>query len=53
MPDSGIMLDLCNELKITVNELLSGEMIDMKEYDKKAEELLLEMQKQKEESDKK
>ena len=51
MPDSGIMLDLCNELKITVNELLSGEMIDMKEYDKKAEELLLEMQKQKEESD--
>lgn len=51
MPDSGIMLDLCNELKITVNELLSGEMIDMKDYDKKAEELLLEMQKQKEESD--
>ena len=51
MPDSGIMLDLCNELKITVNELLSGEMIEMKDYDKKAEELLLEMQKQKEESD--
>ena len=51
MPDSGIMLDLCKELKITVNELLSGEMIDMKEYDKKAEELLLKMQKQKEESD--
>ena len=52
MPDSGIMLDLCNELKITVNELLSGEMIDMKDLDKKTEELLLEMQKQKEESDK-
>ena len=51
MPDSGIMLDLCNELKITVNELLSGEMIEMNNYDKKAEELLLEMQKQKEESD--
>ena len=51
MPDSGIMLDLCNELKITVNELLIGEMIDMKDYDKKTEELLLEMQKQKEESD--
>ena len=51
MPDSGIMLDLCNELKITVNELLSGEMIEMKDYDKKAEELLLEMQKQKEVSD--
>ena len=51
MPDSGIMLDLCNELNITVNELLSGEMIEMKDYDKKAEELLLKMQKQKEESD--
>ena len=51
MPDSGIMLDLCNELKITVNELLRGEMIAMKDYDKKAEELLLEMQKQKEEAD--
>ena len=52
MPDSGIMLDLCNELKISVNELLSGEMIEMKEYDKKTEELLLDMQKQKEEADK-
>ena len=46
MPDSSIMLDLCNELKISVNELLSGEMIDMKEYDKKAEELLVELAKQ-------
>mgnify|MGYP003291551099 CR=1 FL=1 len=52
MPDSGIMLDLCNELKISVNELLSGEVIEMKEYDKKTEALLLDMQKQKEEADK-
>ena len=52
MPDSGIMLDLCKELKISVNELLSGEVIEMKEYDKKTEELLLDMQKQKEEADK-
>ena len=51
MPDSGIMLDLCNELKISVNELLSGEVIEMKNYDKKTEELLLNMQKQKEEAD--
>ena len=51
MPDSGIMLDLCNELKISVNELLSGEVIKMKEYDKKTEALLLDMQKQKEEND--
>ena len=53
MPDSSIMLELCNELKISVNELLSGEMIDMKEYDKKSEELLLELAKQDEMKNKK
>ena len=53
MPDSGIMLDLCNELGISVNELLSGEVIKMDNYNKKAEENLLEMKKQKEEADKK
>lgn len=53
MPDSSIMLDLCNELKISVNELLSGEMINMKEYDKKADELLLELAKQDELKNKK
>ncbi len=45
MPDSSIMLDLCNELEISVNELLSGEMIDMKDYDKKAEENLYNLNK--------
>lgn len=43
MPDSSIMLDLCKELKISVNELLSGERIEMKNYDKKAEENLLKL----------
>ena len=43
MPDSSIMLDLCNELKISVNELLSGEMIEMNNYDKMAEENLVEL----------
>ena len=52
MPDSSIMLDLCNELKINVNELLSGEVINMENYNLKAEENLLEMKKQKEEADK-
>lgn len=52
MPDSSIMLDLCKELGITVNELLSGEVLKMDEYNKKAEENLLEMKKQKEEADK-
>ena len=52
MPDSSIMLDLCNELKISVNELLSGEVLEMNNYNEKVEKNLLEMVKQKEESDK-
>ena len=51
MPDSSIMLDLCNELKISVNELLSGEVIKVENYNKIAEENLLEMERQKEEKD--
>lgn len=51
MPDSSIMLELCNELDISVNELLSGEVIKMENYNQKAEENLLEMKKQKEETD--
>ena len=52
MPDSSIMLDLCNELKISVNELLSGEVIKMEDYKKQAEENLLKMEKEREEKDK-
>ena len=52
MPDSSIMLDLCNELKISVNELLSGEVIKMDNYNEKFEQNLIDMVKQKEESDK-
>ena len=51
MPDSSIMLELCKELKISVNELLSGEMIEMKNYDESAEKNLLDMVKQKEKND--
>ena len=51
MPDSSIMLSLCNELEITVNELLSGEAMEMTNYNEGAEKTLLEMLKQKEESD--
>ena len=46
MPDSGIMLELCELLKINVNELLSGERIMAESYDKRAEENLLEMRRQ-------
>lgn len=41
MPDSSIMLELCEILEITVNELLSGEKIDMESYEKKADENLI------------
>ncbi len=53
MPDSSIMLELCNELDITVNELLSGEVIKMENYNLKAEENLLELRKQQEDITKK
>ena len=53
MPDSSIMLELCNELGISVNELLSGEVIKMDNYNEKLEQNLIEMVKQKEQSDKK
>ena len=51
LPDSSIMLELCNILKITVNDLLSGEVITMDNYNKEMENKLIEMVKQKEESD--
>ena len=52
MPDSSIMLDLCNELKISVNELLSGEMISMENKSEKQEQILLDMAKQVEQKNK-
>lgn len=53
MPDSSIMLDLCKELKITVNELLSGETIDKNNYNEIAEKKLLEMAQNEENQNKK
>ncbi len=52
MPDSSIMLELCGALKITVNDLLSGEVVTMDNYNKELENNLLEMIKQKELADK-
>ena len=46
MPDSSIMLELCDILCISVNELLSGEKINMENNDQKNEQLLLEMAKE-------
>ncbi len=52
MPDSSIMLDLCETLDISVNDLLCGEVVTMTNYNEKTEKNLLEMIKQKEEADK-
>ena len=52
MPDSAIMLELCEILKISVNDLLNGEVVSMENYKEKTEQLILEMSKQKEEKDK-
>ena len=49
MPDSGIMLELCELLKINVNELLSGERIMAESFDKRAEENLIAMRREVEE----
>lgn len=49
MPDSSIMLPLCEILGITVNELLTGEKIAMKDYDRHAEENLLQLKRENEE----
>ena len=51
LPDTTLMLDLCKVLDIDVNDLLNGEMV-MDNYKEKAEELLIQMAKQKEEADK-
>ena len=52
LPDSSIMLELCDVLGITVNDLLSGEVITMENYNKEMENKLLEMARQKEQADK-
>lgn len=52
MPDASIMLQLCDTLKITVNDLLCGEVVTMENYDKEMEKKLLDMVKQKQQADK-
>ena len=52
LPDVSIMLDLCDIFGITVNELLSGEKIDMENSNQKNEQLLLDMAKELEQKNK-
>ena len=52
LPDSSVMLQLCDILGITVNDLLSGEVVSMENYQEKNDEMLIAMLKEKEEKDK-
>lgn len=52
LPDSSIMPELCRELGISINDLIYGEIVNMDNNNKKHEQQLLELVKQKEESDK-
>ena len=49
-PEASLLLPLCNELEITVNELLTGERISQQNYKKKAEENMVNMIREKEEN---
>ena len=46
LPDASLMLPLCGILHITVNDLLSGEEINMENNKQKNEQLLLDMAKE-------
>lgn len=50
LPDAGLMIALCKLLGITVNELLTGEKIDMKNNEEKMDENLVKLAKKNEES---
>lgn len=51
LPDAGTMPELCKILNISINDLFSGEVVDMKDNEKKYEDNLLEMTRLKEEKD--
>ncbi|MBQ7336765.1 MAG: helix-turn-helix transcriptional regulator [Clostridia bacterium] len=50
MPDVSLMLPLCSILKISVNELLSGERLDEAQYYKRAEENMMALMNEKKEA---
>ena len=52
LPDVTIMLDLCEELQITVNDLLTGEIVSKIDYQKKAEENMMNLMKENQENKK-
>lgn len=53
LPDASLMIELCNILSISVNELLNGEMLSNKDYSSKYDDLLIELKKEEENKNKK
>ena len=53
LPDASLMPELCKLLKITINDLLCGEIVSVENYNEKAEKALLEMVKKEEMQNKK
>ena len=51
LPDASLMLELCDLLGITVNDLLSGEVVSMNDYNEVLEKNLIGMIAHKEEAD--
>lgn len=52
MPEMSMLLPLCQELQINVNELLSGERLSENSYSQKAEENIMNLMQEKEENNK-
>ena len=52
LPDASVMPQLCDLLGITVNDLLSGEVVTVENYNREAEKNLLKMTREKETADK-
>lgn len=53
LPDASLMPELCKLLKITINDLLCGEVVPVENYNEKVEKALLEMVKKEEMQNKK
>ncbi len=53
LPEVSLMLPLCRALEITVNDLLAGHRVDQGEYQKTAEENMMDLMRENEENRKK
>ena len=52
VPDTSILTNLCEIFGVSINELLNGERLSLENYNDKAEQMLLDLRKEKEQKDK-